>query len=207
MSKRVALSSSKGPSLGSLKFFILYRPFIQVSSEFMMTFNIIMRHLRPDFTVTYQDTVFRKFSTSPKPYLPGDDLYGILLTLLDEDQVHMWKQTRLYDQLDSIITSSPEQRARISPQLSDILARRGVIVDLRGMIEGHRPRVQLESDEEMSIRMRRNFGSLWQGLVTKGGTTLDLEDVAFPTSRSRYPKVPRRAQIAFFNSCSKLTPQ
>jgi len=59
----------------------------------------------------------------------------------------------------------------------------------------------------MSIRMRRNFGSLWQGLVTKGGTTLDLEDVAFPTSRSRYPKVPRRAQIAFFNSCSKLTPQ
>jgi hypothetical protein len=143
-----------------------------------------------DFTVTYLDTVFRKFHIAAEPPLPGDELYTILRMLLDEQQIQMWQLTRLYDQLDSIMASSPEQRARISPQLSDILAQRGVIADVKNMIEGHRPRVKIETDE-MSIRFKRNFGSLWHDLTATGGTVLDLESVAFPASRFRYPKGPK----------------
>jgi len=156
--------------------------------------NIDAMPLWQDFTVTYLDTVFRKFCIAAEPPLPGDELYSILRMLLDEQQIQMWKLTRLYDQLDSIMASSPEQRARISPQLSDILAQRGVIADVKNLIEGHRPRVELESDEEMSIRFKRNFGSLWHDLTATGGTVLDLESVAFPVSRFRYPKGPKVCQ-------------
>jgi hypothetical protein len=110
---------------------------------------------------------------------------------LDEQQIQMWQITRLYDQLDSIMASSPEQRARISPQLSDILAQRGVIADVKNMIDGHRPCVIPEPEEEMDARFKRNFGSLWQGLAAHEGTILNLESVAFPTTRFRYPKGPK----------------
>jgi hypothetical protein len=156
-----------------------------------LTVNVDSLSLRQDFTVSYLDNVFRKFHIAAEPPLPGDELYTILRMLLDEQQIQMWKLTRLYDQLDSIMASSPEQRARISPQLSDILAQRGMIADVKNMIEGHRPRVELESDEEMNIRFKRNFGSLWQDMTGTEGTVLDLESVAFPTSRFRYPKGPK----------------
>jgi hypothetical protein len=141
--------------------------------------------------VTYLDNVFRKFRIAANTPQPGDDLYTILRTFLDEHQTQMWELTRLYDQLDSIMASSPEQRARISPQLSDILAQRGVIADVKNMIEGHRPRVELESEEEMDIRLKRNSGPLWEGLSANKGTVLNLETVAFPLSRFRYPKGPK----------------
>jgi hypothetical protein len=171
------------PPLRSSKFRNLHSSMVDV--------NPVTWYLRSDFTVTYLDTAFRKFKISAKPPIPGDNLYSILRILLDEDQIQMWQLTRLYDQLDSIMTSSPEQRVRISPQLSDILAQRGVIADIKNMIEGHRPRVELESKEQTNIRLRRNSGSLWHKLAANEGTVLNLESVAFPTSRFRYPKGPK----------------
>lgn len=71
------------------------------------------------FSVVYNDSHFGKAEIGVMPG-PNDPLMYILATLLQEDQTHLWQLTRLYDQLDKLMTTS-DQHARITPLVAKLL--------------------------------------------------------------------------------------
>jgi hypothetical protein len=93
--------------------------------------------------------------TNPK----GDRLLTMLMLLADKEQRHLWEITRIYDKIDTVISSSGDHE-RISPLLAEKLSQLGTCNDMLEMIELHRPKICEESFEAINTRLQR-----WEPLL------------------------------------------
>lgn len=152
-----------------------------------------------DFKVRYRDTVnWGKNDILVQPPKGDDAFLRILMVLLKDDEVHRWSRTRLYDQLDTITSKSPEQRGRISQLLSSLLARMGSIGDALAIIDRHRPQLDSESLEELQVRFDKITKELMSGLRNSDGMTLPVGESAYPTAKYLYPKGQKVRIFLFF---------
>ncbi|KIJ62465.1 hypothetical protein HYDPIDRAFT_30426 [Hydnomerulius pinastri MD-312] len=175
------------------------------NKRFKQRFSVVLASsppLRKHFKVEFLDNVWRnnRYSNVPRKG-QKDELLSILELLLQEDQVFLWERSRLYDQLDTIMSGSPEQRGRISHLLSRFLGCWGDVSDALGILERHRPRIYAETFEDMDVRYRRLTNELVGGFYNQDGQ-LSVGASAYPVDKYLYPKGPKTATWA--KDCEKV---
>ncbi|KAJ6543542.1 hypothetical protein DFH09DRAFT_1282386 [Mycena vulgaris] len=103
-------------------------------------------------TVRCTDPAFEKNFATFKGQ-PGDKLYGYMVLLLQEEQVHLWQVVRIFDQLDRI-TQDPIQHQRVSPLIANLLSQWGVVNDCKSILDWHRPAVEPSEEIQAAAQTR-----------------------------------------------------
>ncbi|KAH7918874.1 hypothetical protein BV22DRAFT_1134269 [Leucogyrophana mollusca] len=175
-----------------------------IEKRFKQRFPVVLASsppLRSHFEVQFLDNEWRKNKYTTRPSKDNDDLFNIVIILLQEDEVHRWKRTRLYDQLDTIMSKSPEQRERISHLLSRFLEHWGNVSDALGILERHRPKLDPELFEDMDVRYKKLRRELVGGFHNQDGT-LQVGASAYPVDKYFYPKGPKT--VTWAQDCDKV---
>ncbi|KAH7914896.1 hypothetical protein BJ138DRAFT_1055947 [Hygrophoropsis aurantiaca] len=153
------------------------------------------------FTIRYLDDHWGKNEVVGQPPR-GDRLFSILITLLNEGDTIRWTLTRLYDELDMILSASPDQRDRITPRLAYHLAQRGNVSDAMLIIDRHRPAISVESLQETRARWTRLSKDYLGKLLTTTRNPIKIRTSLFPLDKFAYPKGPKTE--AWAQGCEKV---
>ncbi|KAJ7471124.1 hypothetical protein FB451DRAFT_1473261 [Mycena latifolia] len=128
---------------------------------------------------------------------PGDKLYTFMLILLQEQETHLWKVARIFDQLDRT-TRDPVEHQRISPLIASLLSQWGVVNDCKTILDWHRSAVEASEELQQGVQQRlQKWHPLLASIISGAVQATDLAGKAFPLSRFMYPKGTRNPEWAF----------
>ncbi|KAK6974508.1 C2H2 and C2HC zinc finger protein [Favolaschia claudopus] len=157
--------------------------------------------LREGLTIRSVDSNFAKHSIS-FARKPNDKLYSFLVLLLDQEQTHLWRLPRIFDQLDRL-TQNPENHRRISPLIASFLTHWGVASDCKSIVERHRPAVEFnEKPEEGAQKRLQKWVPLLKDIMLGVGPDEQLAAKAFPVTKFVYPKGPKSS--AWAEKCGRV---